>query len=525
MAIRDLIPPVLQGTRAALKKRFRPKYSLDLLALLRQLQRYGEGAIAFRRPRTQKGPRASLALDVSVIAGGYCVGCGACGGRAGANLWMTWNGSVYLPAGDPTSFSEPRTIAVCPFSASAQNEDKLASDLFPRAVRHPEIGRYASCHAGYVIDKSQRAASSSGGLTSWMLNELLRRDLVDAVIHSKPRTNTESNSRLFAYHISRNEAELREGVKSHYYPNEISEVMSCVRATPGRYAFVGVPCVVKAVRLLMADDPLLRERVQILVGLFCGHMKSAGFAEALAWEAGIPPEQLVGIDFRVKVSGRPASHYAFTSTYKDPQGRVVTKEMPMSNTSVFDWGTGWFRLYACEFCDDVTAETADISFGDAWLPEYVNDLLGTNIVVCRDARFTQILTEGAQSGVIQVHPLSADRVAKSQTSGLSHRRKGLAYRLWLKQQAGEWSPPKRVRPSWWHLSRNQRRIFEARTAISIASFKAFAHAKAAGNLELFHDEMAPLLRRYNRLGNGIRRHVGSFADRVVRRLAIAASRR
>ena len=36
---------------------------------------------------------------------------------------------------------------------------------------------------------------------------------------------------------------------------------------------------------------------------------------------------------------------------------------------------------ACEFCDDVVGETADMSVGDAWLPGYVSDWRGTSVVV------------------------------------------------------------------------------------------------------------------------------------------------
>ena len=32
-----------------------------------------------------------------------------------------------------------------------------------------------------------------------------------------------------------------------------------------------------------------------------------------------------------------------------------------------DWGMGIFKLGACDYCDDIVGETADISFGDAWL--------------------------------------------------------------------------------------------------------------------------------------------------------------
>ena len=35
-----------------------------------------------------------------------------------------------------------------------------------------------------------------------------------------------------------------------------------------------------------------------------------------------------------------------------------------------DWGAGFFQNPACDWCDDVVAETADIAFGDAWVEPY-----------------------------------------------------------------------------------------------------------------------------------------------------------
>src|SRR5690606_38702641 len=38
-----------------------------------------------------------------------------------------------------------------------------------------------------------------------------------------------------------------------------------------------------------------------------------------------------------------------------------------------DWGAGFLQNPACDFCDDVVAETADIAFGDAWVEPYASD--------------------------------------------------------------------------------------------------------------------------------------------------------
>ena len=104
-------------------------------------------------------------------------------------------------------------------------------------------------------------------------------------------------------------AELRAGARSRYYPVELSGVLAEIRAVPGRYAVVGVPCFVKAIHLLRAADPLLAERIAFTLGLFCGHMKSARMIESFAWQMGTEIAAAERIDYRMKDPSRPANWY------------------------------------------------------------------------------------------------------------------------------------------------------------------------------------------------------------------------
>ncbi len=89
----------------------------------------------------------------------------------------------------------------------------------------------------------------------------------------------------------------------------LSQVLQEVIHKPGRYAFTGVPCFIKAIRLLAKDYPDFGRSVVFCLGLVCGHLKSRGFAEFLAWQMGIAPDELSGFDFRVKLNDRPANRY------------------------------------------------------------------------------------------------------------------------------------------------------------------------------------------------------------------------
>lgn len=93
------------------------------------------------------------------------------------------------------------------------------------------------------------------------------------------------------------------------------------------------------------------------------------------------------------------------------------------------WGTGYFKANACDFCDDVTTELADISLGDAWLPEYQNDDNGHNVIITRSKIADDIIQKGIQNKELKVEELPFNRLLLSQKGSFNHRHKGLRYRI------------------------------------------------------------------------------------------------
>ncbi|MBK8018945.1 MAG: Coenzyme F420 hydrogenase/dehydrogenase, beta subunit C-terminal domain [Betaproteobacteria bacterium] len=135
--------------------------------------------------------------------------------------------------------------------------------------------------------------SSSGGLTTWLLEALLERGDIDGVVHVSA-----SDSPLFMYTVSTTRDGLGARGKSRYYAVEVSEVLNAVRGNGRRYAFVGVPCFVKAARLIAEQDEQLGRQLVYFIGLVCGHLKSFAYAELMAWQQGVTPDKLERFDFR-----------------------------------------------------------------------------------------------------------------------------------------------------------------------------------------------------------------------------------
>lgn len=445
-----------------------------------------------------------LSLIDSVLANDLCIGCGACV-HAEPGKYQVMETDLGFFRAEPVNRAEnspspppqsPFLSAekICPFSADALNEDVLAEKLFPGDwSRHPALGRYLACYAGRVEDEATFKGSSSGGIARWLLSTLLRTGQLDGVATVFDGPASEGSSNLFAYRISRDPEEVLQASKSAYYPVEMSAVLAQIRRQPGRYAITGVPCFIKAVRNLCEHDPVLRERIVLTVGIICGHLKSRFYAELLAWQLGIAPKDLGRIDFRKKIPGRRANEKGVYATSNQDPARTGGPEV-VQNLFGTDYGQGFFKYTACDFCDDVVAETADISIGDAWLPEFMEK--GTSLLIVRSERIHQLLMEAGQEGKISLASLEGERAAKSQDAGVRHRRIGLQMRLHDWQRRGKWAPPKRVEADAKAGDRKYRRVISMRSEIRQESTRRFLEARRSGDLPSFFRVMKPLVRRY-----------------------------
>jgi coenzyme F420 hydrogenase subunit beta len=368
-----------------------------------------------------------------VIAGGFCVGCGACAAiDSDINMRFTDEG-VYTPI--ISRVPTPKIDEVCPFSNKGPHENELAFDSRGMADEE-KLGAYLALWAGYDLNEQSRVNSSSGGGASWLLKQLFKHGHIDKVIHVK---ESQGQGTLFKYSISSSIEEIDQGAKTRYFPIELSEVLEFVKGNEGRYAFVGVPCFVKTVKRLAYMDKEFSDKIKFTLSIFCGHLKSAAFGESLAWQLGVIPSDIASIDFRHKIPTLPANNYGIKVTDKGSKEHVS----PMFNLLGKDWGMGAFRLKACDFCDDIVGELADVSFGDAWLDKYKRDSKGTNLIIVRNELIKKIFEGGLEENLFYTEPVTSEDIVKSQSASYRHRRDGLKHRVKKLKKKSLWYPVKR----------------------------------------------------------------------------------
>jgi coenzyme F420-reducing hydrogenase beta subunit len=396
-----------------------------------------------------------------IVSSGLCIGCGVCTALDPTAPAMRWDkyGQLEPDLSGVPEAADPQFALVCPFSPDAPEEDGLAASLFPEAPeRHGLIGRFEAAYVGHAEEGSYRAHGSSGGMATWVAAELLRLGMVDGIAHVA--ANDAPGEPHFSYRISRRHEDVCHGAKSRYYPVHLADVLRELREVPGRYALVGIPCFIRGVQQLRIQDPVLRDRIAFTLGLFCGHMKSTRFVSSFAWQLGADPAAVRAVEYRLKDPRRPANWYTAHLTMND--GRGLSRDW--WHLADGDWGAGFFQNSACNYCDDVVAETADVAFGDAWLEPYSKDGHGTNVVIVRRPELNAIIAAAIEQGRLALTRVDAEFVAASQAAGFRQRREGLAYRLtW--RRAGI-RPRTRVAPSAAGLSPRRKLLYRARVSIS-----------------------------------------------------------
>lgn len=402
-----------------------------------------------------------------IVPNDLCSGCGVCGGicPVGA-INVKWNMfGEYIPVEIPKKCNCcGLCLKVCPFLNRNDNEDKISKKIFKCSSIIKEdniIGSYIDLYAGYSKNDQQRFNGASGGLATALLITLLEQNEVDKICCVEATKNAET---LFHFSIMSTVDDIQRSSKSVYYPVEVSNIISKILSSNDRYAIVGLPCTIKALRLAMQVNSKLKSRIIFLIGLVCGQQKSKFFAEYLCALSGNRPSKLVTVSFRVKDTDRHHLDHRFEYQCNDGLEHI-TGHIYQSEGMGWLWGHDCFKLNACNFCDDIVAELSDVSFGDAISQEYSYGNLGSNFVIVRSERIRDILLKSSDSGQIFIDqvPLSA---VKARQKGIAlNKRKDLQHRLYILSGKSKKSyfPEKRFAPKLrlnfyhnWHMEFRER---------------------------------------------------------------------
>ena len=447
----------------------------------------------------------------NVVNGGYCVGCGACSFVSGTPIKINDYGEYYPELGNLSEAKDNEVAAqmefVCPSLNPKFNEDALAAE-FLKNCDHPSqnIGPYQDVYAGFVKEGAYRNNGTSGGFGTWIGAELFQQGLIDGVIHIKEHKRATALDPFFKYAISNSLEEITKGARTKYHVIEVSEVLQMIKEKPGKYLFIGLPCMVKAIRRIQLVDPLVKESIAYTAALVCGHLKSINWTLSLGWAKGIEPADAVKFKYRTKADDIPARAYVFTAYADDYEIREDS-----GNVVGGKFNQGSLMLPACNFCDDVVGETADVTIGDAWLPQFEIDSNGTNLLIVRNTQINELIKNASGTDRIYLEPLTEKDAVSAQSGGFRQRREGLSYRLKVVDKKGLWRPIKRVRAGEFIMPPLRKLIYAMRFRVTLKSREDFRIALAKDDYQYYKKRMQAQLKVLRLL------EISSSASRIIKR--------
>lgn len=424
----------------------------------------------------------------------FCIGCGNCA-VANPDVHNLVENELGLIDIESVESDTDEYLNVCPFTQEKLNEDYFNARYEANDSKfEPGVGHYQNIYAGYDVSQGSRVLSSSGGLSTYLLAELFRRGKISKAVVVVSSGEGDARQK---YKIISNITDLNTSRKSKYHLVSHHECVKDLLSLDEQedVAYVGVPCGIKAMKILCENSPKLKKIIKYNISIFCGHQKSHAFSEFVGWQLGVQPEHLQHLDYRVKSPSPDASKYYYEAT--DKKKAAVKKRV--DRLKWMGWDLGLFKPKACDFCDDVAGECADIIFGDAWDKKYAKDYRGTNIVLTRNKELESILLEGREKNSIKLYEEGVEFLFSTQGGNFRNRHEGLISRMRY-YDSKDYKYPKKSETRTRRYSHNLERdhIYIARHKISMMSHEAFLEAKKRGNLNVFFELMKPFVHSYNK---------------------------
>jgi coenzyme F420 hydrogenase subunit beta len=215
--------------------------------------------------------------------------------------------------------------------------------------------------------------------------------------------------------IARTGEEIIEASKSKYCPVPANIALKEILASKEgeKFAVVGLPCHIHGIRKAEQINKKLKEKIVLHIGIFCNHAPNFWGTKLLLRRLKIREDEVIKFDYRGE--GRPGSM------------KISKKSGELLKLPDY-WGfVGAYFFYParCLMCSDGICELADLSFGDAWLPELSDDKIGKSIIISKTEIGGKILQAMKLKNKIELNEVGVKKVVQSQAGMLYFKKKDI----------------------------------------------------------------------------------------------------
>lgn len=324
-----------------------------------------------------------------IVEDGMCIGCGLCRSLAGEDrvrMVVTPEGNERpAVAGALDEAIVDRIYATCPGTRLEGLPERLAAG----AETDPVWGPWRRVVLGWAGDPEARHVGATGGALTALAAQLVAEGL--AVLHARAH---ETHPPFGQATVSRTEADVLAAAGSRYGPTATLAHVHALLDRGERFAFIGTPCDVSALRNLAAIDDRVDRLVAVMLTMVCGGFMAPERMRAfLAGDLGLDPEEVAHVRYRGHGCPGP-------TRVETRDGRVFERSY-----AAF-WGddaSQWRLPHRCKVCPDGIGDAADIAAADTWPgggpdPATEADDPGVNALVIRSAAGMALVGRAVASG-------------------------------------------------------------------------------------------------------------------------------
>jgi coenzyme F420 hydrogenase subunit beta len=339
----------------------------------------------------------------TVVRNRLCVGCGTCEGLChedAIKMEIDQKRGVYAPRLNSVKCTQCGVcLKVCP--GHTVDFQELFQSVRADSKYDILIGNYLGCYTGYSTNETIRYNSASGGLITQLLIFALKTGYIDGALVTRMRKATPLEPEPF---IARTSEEIIEASKSKYCPVPANVALKAILQDKGRFAVVGLPCHLHGIKKAERVNEQLRKNIVLHLGLFCNHPPNFWGIRTFLSRAKVKSGEVSRLSYREE--GWPGE----TVVIKNNGNRF---SIPYHNFYDF-YGSNFFTPSRCLMCCDMTSELADLSFGDAWLPEYRSDKIGRSMLISRSEIGMQLLKRAEETKTVELVHVDSSFVKRSQ---------------------------------------------------------------------------------------------------------------
>ena len=350
-----------------------------------------------------------------VVKDGLCTGCGTCIAlcpEEAIKLTIDEKKGIYVPE---LNEEKCNNCGICYELCPGHEVDfkQLNLEIFGKEPEDVFIGNYLTCYIGYATNYDIRYNSASGGLITALLIYALEEGIIDGALVTKMSDKNPLEPEPF---IARTREGIIEASKSKYCPVPANVALKEILESEDgeRFAVVGLPCHINGIRKAEQINKKLKEKIYLHIGIFCGHAPNFLGTEFLLNKLKIKKEDVRNLSYRGE--GWPGSM------------KISLESGELLLLLPDYWGMFGFNFFTparCLLCSDGICELADISFGDAWLPELSNDKIGKSIIVSKSGIGEKLLQAMESKNKIELNKTTAKKVILSQAGMLYFKKKNL----------------------------------------------------------------------------------------------------